>query len=260
MVPMISQVLLRSYELNLRNRVNAPKAKSTSHSIGLSSGITFFVPAYGSSGPIAGSSERGIASYFGQIDYTYAFNNKYFFRTGLLYENLVYEFGWTGTVQEDYFIPNALVEIRNSVVSGNAHHTYSDTTVTAASTRTILDYNEFKQMNLPLLVGRKFALAKLDLDLGLGPTVTFYSYSKGKIFQDDIIEYDGTDNAVYNSNLKIALMTQSRITYNFNKSIGLFADLAYRKYLTDWAKSEDIIFKPQVLNGGLGLTYQFGAK
>jgi len=240
--------ILRPYT---KNEISVKPRKS----ISFSAGTTYFTNSFSGTTPERDSFDKSMLSQYGQLDLIIPISKRLFIQTGLQYEKLESKFEWEGNVLQEYDLENVVIGVVNNVISGESTLIYGDTTVTVNSRRNILNYNQRTHINVPLAFGATFSKGKFGINLSIGPELSVYQDSRGKTLQSEIIEYEGKDNAIYNSKLKITGIAQTRIHYKLKDSWSLFSDIRYKKHLVDWTKETNSEMLPQVLNGGIGFSY-----
>lgn len=226
--------------------------------LSLEGGLTLWNEAYRGDKPENAQYQRAITSYQIQAHYTKYFRVNYFFQSGFQFQMLESKFQYQNTI-ENYpiIIRNTLLRVQNDLISGQYENIYGDLETRVQAQHRVIHYNKTKLFKASFAAGRSWQLNTLQIDLYAGAALNTLVNNNGRMFyQDTIVNYNGTSNAIIRNQLMVDGILGARLHYPLRNSVNLTAGFQGQRSITNWSKVEGLRLYPWSLGLQFGLSYR----
>lgn len=222
-------------------------------SVELGGGANYW--ALGTSSTVLGKEkaqyENTSMSYSTNVGLAYKFNNNISVSTGFNFYSLESKLDRVFESQYRETLENALVEIIHNPISNSERQVFADTSIMVTETRKIVHHNQIRVYNIPILINVRKPIRRLELQAGLGASISIIGRSLGRIsYQDEVVDF-GPNNMIYENAAQVLLLGELGINYLFKENLYIGARLNFQQSLSNWSSQDDIIMRPRILNSTL---------
>jgi hypothetical protein len=107
-------------------------------------------------------------------------------------------------------------------------------------------------------VGKTWQKNRFQADLYLGAAVNLWSQNQGRsLLQGQILDYEGSSNAVINNEWALHALFGSRLSYRLSDRVGLSTGIQLQKSLSNWSSENTVKMRPGIFNWHMGMSYYF---
>lgn len=223
----------------------------------LEGGLTWWSEGYGNDKPERAALEQTLTSFQLQGHFQKALPNNFFIMVGLQYQQLESRFKYNSTIQDfPITLMDTIVQIRNNVLTGEQTIIRGDIELLVEADRKIVHYNKTKLLNGSLAIGKSWQYNAFQTDVYLGGALNGVVSNQGKtLYQDMIIDYDGSTNPVFKNQWAAAGILGIRQHYYWNQKISLTAGIQAQHSVVNWGNANEAKFHPTTVSILLGLSY-----
>ncbi len=178
------------------------------------------------------------------------------FETGVDYRNHITKFQHNSTIEFDTTLLNVLLSTNTDVETGEVTEMFGDTTITASKTLDVLNYNKYKSLRVPLLVGYHLPLKKgWELGAKAGIAMDFFTKQDGLVVgtSDQINELSSLKFKSFST----SLLMSAHITKQLTRFIALSVRPEFSMGLTNTLDSEIVERHQYSLGVNAGLEFRF---
>ena len=212
---------------------------------------------YGQAKPERYAYERTIISHQAGLHYIHPLKKDFTLLLGLQFQQLENRFDWSAAV-DDYTITltDTVVQIRTNTLTGEQTVVRGDVELTVPAKRTVRHYNTTQLFQIPLAIGKTWAVKSWQADVFIGSTLNIFSANEGRtLYQGELLDYDGTHTGFANNRWKIHGMLMGNLTYRLSNHVGITGGIQFQKSLSNWSTEQNIQMHPHVIIGKIGLQY-----
>ncbi|MCB9263458.1 MAG: hypothetical protein H6558_00380 [Lewinellaceae bacterium] len=231
--------------------------KSRAIRLSLVGGATWWNMGYGQAKPERYAYERTIISHQAGLHYIHPLKKDFTLLLGLQFQQLENRFDWSAAV-DDYTITltDTVVQIRTNTLTGEQTVVRGDVELTVPAKRTVRHYNTTQLFQIPLAIGKTWAVKSWQADVFIGSTLNIFSANEGRtLYQGELLDYDGTHTGFANNRWKIHGMLMGNLTYRLSNHVGITGGIQFQKSLSNWSTEQNIQMHPHVIIGKIGLQY-----
>ena len=226
----------------------------------LSAGMTNHQPNYqstNSENQTPSNFELSLTSWQANLRVKRSISKKWHLSTGLQYQSLRYRSSYFSREEVNLYRPNTIDTIFSSSITDEKIFSYRDS-IPGIITRNFQHYNEYRQLQIPILIGYGFYSNRLGITLQGGANFGIYQFHKGRTLVDpnEIIEL--SDQTLYKNVLNVSLILEGQLNYQLSTKSYIFTNVGYQHHLINWINpSLNFSQKPRITYVNLGLGWKF---
>lgn len=223
----------------------------------LEGGITFWNEGYGNNKPERDQYETPLASFQLQGHYIRNFKGNYFVMAGIQFQQLENRFEYNNTIP-DYkvILKDTIVQVQRNLVTGEQNVIYGDVEQFVQAERRIKHYNQSRLFKASLALGKSWRFKSFQTDIYLGGGLNVLVHNQGRtLFNETILDYNGTSNSLYQNQGAIDGMVGARFHYFLSQNIGIATGFQAQKSLMNWSAQNGTSFYPMTFSLQVGLSY-----
>lgn len=222
-----------------------------------SSGLTNWSMSYAENKPARQAFETPEYAYNASFAYLHSLKHNYQLYFGLQYQALTHRFEWEAHLTNQYIdLIDTVIQIQVNALTGQALNVRGNAQQEVSGTRRVRHYNQTRLLQLPIGLGKTWALGVWQAGILTGVNVNLWAQQKGRTLQNEqLIDYSGTSNDFSRQQWGMAGWAGAHVSYQVSARIGIAAQFQWQKSITNWSKETAVKLHPSILNIGLGLRY-----
>lgn len=152
-------------------------------------------------------------------------------------------------------LSDTVIQVNRNLITGQIEKIYGDVVITEGE-RIIIHHNTSNLFNFSLGLGNNWQHKNFQTDVYYGLSINVFSSHFGRIIlDDDVVDYNRTQNTIINTLFTLDAHAGARIHYALKPNLFLTSGIQFQQSISNWSQIEAQSLYPLSVGLNFGISY-----